>query len=67
MWVMAINQVQFQASLSLVKFMADYGTEAAACRATLFRSRWPKGYRCPVCHHRGHSRFSRDRQIYYQC
>lgn len=63
---MAINQVQFQAGLSLVKFMADYGTEAA-CRAALFRSRWPKGYRCPACHHRGHSRFLRDRQIYYQC
>lgn len=48
------------------EFMARYGTEAK-CRRALFRSRWPRGYRCPVCARRAHSRFRRDAQIYYQC
>lgn len=63
---MAMNQVQFQAGLSMVEFMAQYGTEAK-CRRAVFRSRWPKGFRCPACARRSHSRFRRDGQIYYQC
>jgi hypothetical protein len=35
------------------------------CRRALFRSRWPKGFRCPVCERRGHSRFRRE-GLYYQ-
>ena len=63
---MAINQVQFQQGLSMAQFMAQYGTEAK-CRRALFRSRWPKGYRCPACAGRLSSRFRRGGQIYYQC
>jgi transposase-like protein len=63
---MAINQVQFQQGLSMAQFMAQYGTEAK-CRRALFRSRWPKGYRCPACAGRLSSRFRRERQSYYQC
>lgn len=61
-----MNQVQFQAGLSMVDFMAQYGTEAK-CRRALFKSRWPKGFRCPACSSRRSSRFQREGQIYYQC
>lgn len=44
--VMAINPVQFQARLSKVEFVAQYGTEAKCYRAA-YRSRWPQGFRCP--------------------
>ena len=37
------------------------------CRRAVLRSRWPKGFRCPACARRGHSRFRREGQIYYQC
>jgi transposase-like protein len=63
---MAINRVQFQAGLSMAEFQAQYATEAK-CRRAVFRSRWPKGFRCPACERRGHSRFRREGQIYYQC
>ena len=63
---MAINQVQFQKGLSMTQFMAQYGTEAK-CRRAMFRSRWPKGYRCPVCAGRLSSRFRREGRVYYQC
>lgn len=63
---MSTNAVQFQAGLSLPQFLAQYGTEAK-CRRALFRTRWPKGYRCPKCCGRAHSRFDRGGQTYYQC
>lgn len=63
---MATNVVQFQAGLSMPEFLAQYGTEAQ-CRRAVFRSRWAKGYRCPKCARRTHSRFRREGQIYYQC
>ena len=63
---MAMNMVQFQKGLSMPVFLAAYGTEAK-CRRAVFRSRWSKGYRCPACAGRGHSRFRRADQIYYQC
>lgn len=63
---MTKNVVQFQAGLSMPEFLAQYGTEAQ-CRRAVFRSRWPKGYRCPECSRRAHSRFRRGGQIYYQC
>ncbi len=63
---MAMNQVQFQKGLSMTEFMAQYGSEAK-CRRALFRSRWPKGFRCPACQGRAPSRFRREGQIYYQC
>jgi transposase-like protein len=63
---MAMNQVQFQAGLSMPMFMAQYGTEAK-CRRALYRMRWPKGFRCPTCSGRKRSAFRREGQIYYQC
>ena len=63
---MAMNPVQFQAGLSMPEFLERYGTEAK-CRHALRRSRWPRGFRCPGCAGRAHSRFQRDGQTYYQC
>lgn len=63
---MAMNAVQFQPGLSLPQFLIQYGTEAK-CRRVLFRTRWPRGYRCPKCAGRAHSRFDRGGQMYYQC
>jgi transposase-like protein len=63
---MAMNLVQFQAGLSMVEFMQQYGTEAKCYRA-LYRARWPQGFRCPACNERQRCRFRRGPQIYYQC
>jgi hypothetical protein len=61
-----INAVQFQSGLSMTAFVRQYGTEAKCYRA-LYRSRWPKGFRCPSCNDRRRSRFRRGAQVYYQC
>lgn len=63
---MAMNLVQFQPGLSMVEFVAQYGTEAK-CRRALYRARWPKGFRCPACGDRRRSTFRRGAQTYYQC
>lgn len=63
---MAMNPIQFQPGLSLVEFVAQYGTEAK-CRRALYRARWPQGFRCPACGDRRRSTFHRGAQRYYQC
>lgn len=63
---MAMNQVQFQAGLSMAQFIQQYGTEAKCYRA-LYRARWPQGFRCPRCYGRARSRFRRAGRVYYQC
>ena len=63
---MAMNQVQFQKSLSMAQFLARYGTEAKCYRA-LYKTRWPQGFRCPCCNGRARSRFRREGRVYYQC
>ena len=45
---MAINQIQFQAGLSMREFFECYGSEAQ-CEAALAEARWPKGWRCARC------------------
>lgn len=45
---MAINQIQFQAGLSLREFHERYGNEEQ-CEAALAGARWPKGWRCAHC------------------
>lgn len=45
---MSINQIQFQAGLSLRDFQERYGTEQQ-CEAALVAARWPKGWRCTRC------------------
>jgi transposase-like protein len=61
---MAKSQVQFQKGLSLPAFLALYGDEAQ-CRHAVFQWRWPKGFVCPECGHRGHCEIA-DRGL-YQC
>lgn len=63
---MGTNAVQFQAGLSMAAFIQQYGTEAKCYRA-LYRSRWPKGFRCPKCEKRPRSRFHRNGRVYFQC
>ena len=63
---MAMNHVQFQAGLSMMQFIQEYGTDAKCYRA-LYRSRWPQGFRCPKCSKRPRSRFRRAGRVYYQC
>lgn len=63
---MAMNKVQFQKGLSMDEFFGQYGTEAK-CRRSLYRSRWPKGFRCPACGDRRRSTFRRGQQTIYQC
>jgi len=60
----ARNSVQFQKGLSEAEFERQYGTEAA-CRAALFRWRWPEGFECPVCGERRHGEV-RSRLL-FQC
>jgi transposase-like protein len=49
----AMNRVQFQAGLSLTKFLARFGT-LPQCEAAVERCRWPAGYACPRCAHTKH-------------
>jgi len=55
---MAKNMVQFQAGLSLPAFLEQYGSEDQ-CRTALIQQRWPKGFQCPECGHKGHCRLRR--------
>ena len=50
----------------MVQFIQRYGTEAKCYRA-LYRTRWPRGFRCQKCDRRPRSRFRRAGRIYYQC
>lgn len=63
---MSINKIQFQPGLSMMEYVERYGTEAKCYRA-LYKWRWPHGFRCPACNHRGRSRFRRSGAVYYQC
>lgn len=66
MRAMAINHIQFQASLSLPDFMANYGTEAQ-CEAALQKARWPNGFVCPHCYGTAATEFLRNTTRYWQC
>jgi len=50
---MSKNKVQFQEGISLQKILSQFGSEDQ-CRTTLFRWRWPQGFVCPKCGHRGY-------------
>ena len=45
---MAVNQIQFQAGLSVREFFERYGSEEQ-CEAALAAARWPQGWRCARC------------------
>ena len=61
---MARNAVQFQKGPSEPAFERQYGTEEQ-CRAVVIASRWPHGFRCPVCGGTQHS-LVKTRDL-YQC
>jgi ribosomal protein L37AE/L43A len=63
---MAMNRVQFQAGLSMPKFMARYGTEAQ-CEEVLVAQRWPMGFHCAACGSSKHGTFERAGRRYWQC
>ena len=46
------NRIQFQPGLSLPDFLQQYGT-VEQCHTVLFKLRWPEGFSCPECGHRG--------------
>jgi len=58
------NKVQFQRSMSLVDFVAKYGTQSQ-CEAALFAWRWPTGFQCPACGHEAYC-VLRGRRL-FQC
>ena len=45
---MAMNRIQFQSGLSMLKFLKDFGTEAQ-CEQALEVARWSDGFHCPRC------------------
>ena len=49
---------------TVTEFQARFATEEA-CRAYLAASRWPEGYRCPLCQHA--SAFELPRRFLWQC
>jgi len=61
---MAKNKVQFQQGMSLVQFLAKFGSEEK-CREAVFGWRWPAGFQCPRCGHAGFCRL-KGRQV-LQC
>ena len=63
---MAMNRVQFQPGLSMVKFLDRYGCDDQ-CEAALVASRWPGGFVCPVCGEGENSSFRREGRLYFQC
>lgn len=63
---MAMNRVQFQPGLSMSEFFERYGTEEK-CEAELFASRWPSGWRCPICQCATSTTFVREGRRYWQC
>lgn len=63
---MAMNQIQFQAGLSLPAFLAQFGTEAE-CEDSLEQSRWPQGFRCPGCGHAEHYVLKSGGRKTFQC
>jgi transposase-like protein len=61
-----MNQIQFQAGLSLPAFLAQFGTEAQ-CEDSLEQSRWPQGFRCPGCGHAEHYVLKSGGRKTFQC
>ena len=63
---MSINQVQFQKGLSLDGFIDKYGDEEA-CRNTVFKAKWPTGFRCPKCGYKKCCTLQRGQLQCHQC
>jgi hypothetical protein len=63
---MSMNRVQFQPGLSMPEFIQQYGTESQ-CEAALRQSRWPTGFCCPACGHRGYCLLASRARKTFQC
>ena len=63
---MAMSRIQFQAGLSLPKFIELYGTEEK-CEAALEQARWPDGFSCPRCECKEYGLIHGRRHKRYQC
>lgn len=63
---MAMNRVQFQPGLSMVKFIEQYGSQRQ-CERALEAARWPSGFRCPNCSDTRYSFFERGGRGHWQC
>jgi hypothetical protein len=63
---MALNRIQFQPGLSLLRFTAQFGTEAQ-CAAALELARWPQGFRCPGCGQARHYLLRGGTHKIFQC
>jgi hypothetical protein len=50
---MPINKVQHQKGYSMFDLMENYGTEEQ-CESALFKWRWPQGFVCIECQHKGY-------------
>jgi len=63
---MAMNQIQFQAGMSLTRFFEEYGTEEQ-CEQALEKARWPHGFQCPRCQGTEATAFRVGKRSYRQC
>ena len=63
---MAMNRIQFQLGLSLLAFLAQFGSEAQ-CEAALEITRWPQGFRCPECEASDHYVLKGGARKIFQC
>ena len=63
---MAMNRIQFQAGLSLPRFIELYGSEEK-CEAALEQARWPDGFRCHRCEGKDYGLIHGRRHKRYQC
>ncbi|RZS58430.1 transposase-like zinc ribbon protein [Sphaerotilus mobilis] len=63
---MAMNQIQFQKSVSLTDFLLRYGSKDQ-CAQALVSNRWPDGFRCPSCGAAEHYVVSHGARKLFQC
>ncbi len=61
-----MSRIQFQAGLSLPRFIELDGTEEK-CEAALEQARWPDGFRCRRCECKGYGLIHGRRHKRYQC
>lgn len=63
---MAMNRIQFQAGLSMLEFLKDFGTEMQ-CEQALEAVRWPSGFHCPRCNDAAHYVMRNGTRKVFQC
>ncbi len=63
---MPMNRVQFQPSLSIREFQAQFGTQEQ-CEHFIEKWRWPRGYVCPRCESQSHCVVWHGKVKTFQC